>query len=381
MKNCQGQELSDTLNCNPYVLEKGFFKGKQLVLYGAGRLGDMAVDIMADGGVFPEFFVDINAQKKPTLRGFSVYPPEQLRDLDPESQIVLVCVFKFPFGQIKRQIRQYTQAPVYSIYDLFWFMQGAFFTNGWQSGELSVEDYANIEKVYDNLSDEQSKKTYLTFLAWRIARNENVDMVRDIIHEENKYVNSLTLPAMSRKGIIFDAGAFDLSFSLDVIKRRLPATTIVAFEPDHLNYAACQKTLASGLHAPQIAISSSAVSDRTDLLPFVHGHGLASRLGDGNNNACHPVVTCTLDDYYEDLRTTEPIVAIKLHVEGHELEALKGARKIIAKHRPLLLINCSHNRDGLWKIPSFCMQYDRYQFYMRQHAYYGEGLTYYAVPI
>lgn len=370
--------LSQILEQGPVTLEENFFQGKGLVLYGAGRLGDLAIDIMRGSELAPEYFIDKNAGQKPVLHGFDVYPLQKLQDLDPDAQIVLICAFKYPYEEIKKQIREYTRAEIYSIYDLFFFLEGACFTNGWQTGPLGSEDIAGIENVHDRLSDNRSRQAYRSFLSWRIARREITASSQGIIDEGEKYVNHLTLDALNRSGIVIDAGAFDLSFSLDVLKVQNPPKKIYAFEPDNESFEMCRTVAKTKGLTGRLSLSPMAVCDRNGLGPFVHGHGLASRLTDGRHG--QPVSTCTLDGFYEDLETEEPITAIKLHVEGHELESLEGAQNIISRHRPLILVNCSHNRDGLWKLPHFCMGYDGYRFYMRCHAYYGEGLTFYAVP-
>lgn len=47
-----------------------------------------------------------------------------------------------------------------------------------------------------------------------------------------------------------------------------------------------------------------------------------------------------------------PIALVKIDVEGHEIQAVKGARETIAKHRPVLVIECEerHSADAVGRL-------------------------------
>jgi hypothetical protein len=68
----------------------------------------------------------------------------------------------------------------------------------------------------------------------------------------------------------------------------------------------------------------------------------------GGENACDliDVEVMTLDAFFAE-RPRGPDF-LKIDVEGHELAVLEGARAILARHRPTLLIECEarHRADG-----------------------------------
>jgi len=375
-------ELHQILEDEIYYLTDNFYKQKQIVLYGAVRLGELASNLIKTSGLSIAYFVDKNYKNKTSVAEIEVFHLEKLTELNKGKNIVLISAFKFPYNKIKSIIRKYSDVDIYSVYDLLLFLNKAYFTNGWYSGCLTRIDKENIKFVYDRLGDQFSKETYLNFLKWRISHKENNLSENNIINEDTKYFNNLTISSLSKPGIVLDVGAFDLSFSLEALDKNESIENIIAFEPDNESYNECIKIL---IQKPskleKISLFKTAISNNSREQAFVHGHGLASRLVEEDKEIFKSIKTINLDEFIYSGNYKSEITAIKLHIEGKELNALLGAKNLIKNYRPLLMINCSHNRDGLWKIPYYMMQYKDYRFYMRSHAFYGEGLTFYAVPI
>ena len=86
--------------------------------------------------------------------------------------------------------------------------------------------------------------------------------------------------------------------------------------------------------------------------------------------------------------TTRPLDAlglspsfIKLHLEGAELAALKGARQTLLSSRPVVAATVYHNADGIWRTPLWLMEtLPDYQFLFRAHSWCGTGAVIYAIP-
>jgi len=88
-------------------------------------------------------------------------------------------------------------------------------------------------------------------------------------------------------------------------------------------------------------------------------------------------VTCTkLDNVL-----MEPPTYIKMDIEGAELEALWGARKLLKEHKPVLAICAYHTSDHLWEIPLLihAIQPD-YKLHLRRYAEGAWELVWYAIP-
>jgi hypothetical protein len=72
---------------------------------------------------------------------------------------------------------------------------------------------------------------------------------------------------------------------------------------------------------------------------------------------------------------------IKMDIEGAEMDALRGARETIQKHKPILSICVYHRQDDLWRVPLLIESMaEGYRFYLRPHDVDGWQLVCYAVP-
>ena len=375
------KKLDDVLNGTPFILDKNFYKGRDIIIYGAGRLGKMIANICNSNNIGISFFVDQNSDKLTDLSGYPVLPVSELKNIDTKNSVVLISAVKIPYAQIKSIIESYTSADIHTVYDLMGEVKEAYFTNGWFSGELSEGDRTSIREVYECLADEYSKVTYLSYLNWRVRKSEFKDLKLEIIDEANKYNNQITKAVLSHSKTIVDVGAFDLWFSISSLKSMPLIESVYAFEPDKESFSVCEEVQRDDVSiANKVQLEPYAISGEKGLLNFISGHGLASRLVHESGVDMERVPVTTIDEYFKTHMVKHKIGVIKYHIEGDELSALRASKTTIEKHRPLLMFNCSHNRDCLWAIQKECLALKNYDYYMRSYAYYGEGLTFYAVP-
>jgi FkbM family methyltransferase len=108
---------------------------------------------------------------------------------------------------------------------------------------------------------------------------------------------------------------------------------IIAFEPDRQNYAQLHANLfLNGFH-DRVTVHDLAVSDRTETLRF-HRHAAENRGRSGvNANGELQVRAVSMDEF---MPLTGHRLAIKIDVEGHELNALKGMSNLLARNTCLL---------------------------------------------
>lgn len=107
-------------------------------------------------------------------------------------------------------------------------------------------------------------------------------------------------------------------------------------------------------------------------------HGLNDKNGkvyfliddDGSSNKVvstetkHCIDVVCLDDVLNDNATY-----LKLDVEGSELEALKGAKKIINKNKPQIAACLYHKIEDLINVPEFIIGLGLpYKYYIRHHG-------------
>ena len=96
---------------------------------------------------------------------------------------------------------------------------------------------------------------------------------------------------------------------------------------------------------------------------------------------CQSLSAAPLDELAAGLSPHFAPSFIKMDIEGAEGAALEGARRLIARHRPILAICLYHRQSDLWRIPllieSIC---PGYRHYLRAHETDGWQTVGYAVP-
>jgi FkbM family methyltransferase len=150
-----------------------------------------------------------------------------------------------------------------------------------------------------------------------------------------------------KSGVIIDVGANSGFYSLLAM---CASTTVqvLAFEPDETVFNVLRRNISANrawgqIEAVPLALSSS--SGVATLYVPTQEHGLletSSSLEQAFKEAhseARVVKTTTLDAFLADhQRRKERVTLVKVDVEGHEAEVLKGARETIARWRPLLFI-------------------------------------------
>lgn len=113
------------------------------------------------------------------------------------------------------------------------------------------------------------------------------------------------------------------------------ATRVFAFEPDERNHA---DFLAQD--SPRITLVRVAVSDQCGTALFdVSGESTVGHLSRDSADAGNIVVeTTTLDNFRQSRPAGERVFAIKIDIEGYEIQCLHGAAILVANDRPVLLI-------------------------------------------
>lgn len=349
---------------------------RPLVLYGAGKMGRLAAELMAFLGIPVAYAIDRSPPEDRLLLGrIPVYRPEEAPSADHASHLVAVCVVLAPYELIRASLTEMGWRHVTPFYDVAEAYTGrAPLNNGWFAGPLDDEDQARIGQVLEKWDDDCSRAAHLQFLAWRVHREEwKFDGAA--VDTENRYFIPPLLRVLGAEEYFLDAGAWH-----GVVTQRFLSETrgrfkqIVAVEADRDNARQLREWV-RGLDSEvqrRIQIQEVALAETDGEQPFAHGHDLASRL---MADASGTVATRSLD------KLNIPFTFAKIHLEGGELAALRGGLETLQKHRPILAITVYHNRDGLWRIPAFLMGcLPDYRFLLRLHAWCGTGAVLYALP-
>ncbi|WP_236236379.1 FkbM family methyltransferase [Pseudomonas faucium] len=135
---------------------------------------------------------------------------------------------------------------------------------------------------------------------------------------------------------------------------------IHAFEPDVGNYSALQRGYLASLD--NFHTYNMALSDHRSTLKFAQTGTMGSRIDNEGNVHIQAAPLDELIDY---------ATFIKMDVEGHETCVLRGARKLIAAHRPRLAVTGYHYADDLLDIVDLLDDIaPGYELRLRHHSYY-----------
>jgi len=168
---------------------------------------------------------------------------------------------------------------------------------------------------------------------------------------QNEKYDRQTVSVM-RRVLSHDSCCIDVGAHSGTVLRHMvalaPNGTHFAFEPlPHL--AALLRT-----RFPDVVVSDSAVSDVSGSGQFMYVKnaapysGLRQRLYDRPNVVIEsiPVKVTTLDEAIPNVQ----IAFIKLDIEGGEFHAIRGAKKIIGRSRPIVVFECGPRSTGQYGV-------------------------------
>lgn len=144
-------------------------------------------------------------------------------------------------------------------------------------------------------------------------------------------------------GVVLDIGS-NVGNHAIYFARFTNARAVVAFEPNPALAAVLRRNMALNaaykldLSKLDVAIGSHEHEARIHV-PDLTNWGNGRLIGDGASDRTGFVATVRVRPL--DAYTFDRVDLIKIDVEGHEIQALQGARKTIEQHRPVVFIEMS----------------------------------------
>lgn len=163
-----------------------------------------------------------------------------------------------------------------------------------------------------------------------------------------------------------DGGSKDLGTALEfAFAVHDKFKSICAFEPDPVCFEMCKDNL---VFIPKekrddVHLFDFGLSDYDGTANFERSYeaGLSKIVEESKEN----IRVKKLDDVSE----AEDATFIKMHVEGSELAALKGAEKIIKANKPKIAVSLYHNLNQLLDVPAYLKSLvPEYKLYMRHYS-------------
>lgn len=353
-------EKMQTVKYNPAVAISDF-----ICLYGAGSLGQMAMDCMNLAGIRVSRIFD--RTRTGNINGVLIESLDNISKEECGNILLLVTICTLPYEPIAEDLQKWQFKQIMPFYTYAYLMFPRILSNGWYLANMTRYT-ADIYRICGLLEhDERSLHHYLSFLWWKCAGKEVVYQNYPILSKK-KYFASPNMIKLGTQESFLDCGCH----CGDTIKQFLDATcgeykSIYALEPDIYNLELAKERFPN----ENIIWDSKGVSDRSGSLSFRDGMGFASKLDEQGEREIEVV---TIDDL-----GIEPSI-IKIHVEGAEYSVLKGAYRTIARCRPLIMVFADHSIDGLSEIPNVVTQYNDYLLYFNYCDYCGNSAIFYMIP-
>lgn len=343
---------------------------KQVTVYGFGNRGRDIVDQLVANGVHVGMIFD----KSPSQAQYRSIPVRPLSD--PEAQTLaheLPCVIALHNSYVDiRDINQHlltlgcktislTKARSEGL-DLqidmgYWLNPSSpFFL-------ISDEDDAWMRR---HLADECSREI---FAAQRVYRATGDISQSPVASTHDEYTPD-DLPRYEEPLRLIDCGAYT-GVAFRKFAKRYAIDKYLAFEPDPKNFSGLCR---NGVQCPDTMLLPLGVSDKTEVLRFSVGKDMGSTL----DNHGDSVIQCVAVD---DMAPSFDANLVKFDVEGAELAALSGMKRLIAKRRPNLCVSVYHRPEDLVAIPRLIQSWGLdYSLYLRTHEHNCFGTVLYARP-
>lgn len=238
-----------------------------------------------------------------------------------------------------------------------------------QFREWLREKQQDFDKLYEKLGDSLSRKTLENVLKGRISGN--LQYFQEVFVQDQYFPKDII--KLGSEEVFCDVGAFNG----DTTKGFLEVTKgnygkIYCFEPDK---KACMDLQISVKDKNHIEIIEKGAWDIKDRLYIVEDseHG-TSKVADVGSYA---IDLAPMD---ECIQEGERITYIKMDIEGAEVRALQGAKRIICENEPKLAICVYHKNEDFLDIPRLVLSFvPDYKLYFRHHNVSGTETVLYAV--
>jgi FkbM family methyltransferase len=353
-----------------------------VVLYGAGQVGRDVCGALLDAGVHVVSLLDRAPREGSSYRGVPIQSvdacpiPVESRgetplvisifNRDVDVPAVAASLRTAGFATIVPFVRLHARFAD-ALGDRFWLTDAS-------KLEAAVAEIARAERVF---ADDTSREVFRALIALRHGeyrpeanpRNTEMQYLPSDVPEWNRRDGSVRF---------VDCGAFRGDTLEQLLDAGVPIEASAHFEPDTDNFDQLVRVVRARVESTGRPASSwpCAVGKRSGVVSFQQGSGEASRVS-AEGSATVPVVA--LDDVLVGWHPT----LVKMDIEGSEIEALEGARRLLEADRPRLAVCVYHRPDHLWRIPlllSSWRELDGYSFYLRSHGFNGFDTVLYANP-
>jgi FkbM family methyltransferase len=347
-------------------------------LYGAGQLGRWVLARLRAAGVQPVAFADDTPEKQgQMIDGLPIMTPQAAAEKFGAALVFVVTILnpQLNFLTARRRLQESTGAQALSFLHLAWRYPESFLPYcQFESPPDLLKKTADIRRGFQLFADEESRRQFAAHLRFRLHLDH--EALPACVPDD--YFPDLLKHPLPPDTVFIDCGAYDG----DSVRAFLAYQDgdfgrIYAFEPDPRN---CEKlrSFVNSLGAEaaeRIQVFNAGVGAQRAKLRFDSAGNMSSSF---SKAGAVEVDVVPIDEVVE---ANGAPVYLKFDVEGAELEALGGAKRLIGQAQPLVALSVYHRPDDLWQLPLYLDSLSPgYRFFLRTQGEDGMDVICYAVP-
>ena len=332
-------------------------RNQEILIYGAGSFGKEIYHLLSQNNIKVTAFLDRNYRDIQQVEGVPVYGLESYY-YDKSNVTVLFSIVcdKHARNQIINQIKRSGFQNVTESQSIRCLQ-----VNYSKEYDNSCENILErIKKGYTLLSDEKSRKIYINNIYAHFSGNYSKCPEFEDNMDSQYFPDDITFN--NNYSVFIDCGGF-VGDTIDSVMKKRCCEKIISFEPFIDNFKFMSELCNKYNQNTEFILFNNAVSDKISQSYFKSG------TGSGTLDAQGDVVvnTVSMDSVIIGTKPT----FIKMDIEGEEINALNGARKLIELNTPDLAICVYHNVDHIWEIPLLINSINPgYDFYLRSYNSY-----------
>lgn len=219
-----------------------------------------------------------------------------------------------------------------------------------------TENKDDIEKAYNLLADELSKKVYENVL--KFYYTGELSLLDEITTDKDEAFNNIL--RLGNSEVYVDLGAYN-GDTIDEFLHYCGGNyrKIIAFEPNSKNFAKLQ---AHCENLENIDLWQLGAYNRNTVLTFNNKAGRNSAIAETGTEtmvACVDSILCGMAAGY-----------VKADVEGADFETLLGMKNTLQNFKPKLNFAAYHRFEDIFRLPILINQLNpEYKIYLRHHPY------------
>ena len=280
---------------------------------------------------------------------YPIRRPEDIHEfLDCNSILMIGCV-KYQF-EIAKSLVEDWNVPAGQIY----MFSSEWYEKNIYKKRVIEENMERIRFVAEHLGDDESREYYLNALRARYDRNPLLltPNPNSVIAGEYRDILKLTVGEH-----IVDCGAYTGDTAEMYMKRLNGQCQIEAIEPFEDSFLLLKTRIEENNWGNKVNAYNVAVGNETEIQIInydIDDFGMAISLLSEQRENQQEILVKKLDDLF----LNQEITYLKMDIEGTEKSALLGARELIVRYHPKMMISAYHKIEDLWEIPETIWKID-----------------------